>query len=110
MLMLITITPKGADAKTTLDVIARKMVDGVRQRRSEWKRGPIERKRFNGLDFVRIAWSGRNADSGLDTEGVHYVLRDGAQVVVLWTQDVVPEGRAALRLAEASIRTFRKPS
>ena len=108
MLMLIVVPAPKGDEKTTIGDVARKMAEEIKLKPEGVRRGPQEQGELGGLRFARLPWGGTHAEAGLPIRGVHYAARDGSRFVVLWTQDVMPEGKEALRLTEAAILSFRK--
>lgn len=106
MLMLAT-APIPSNDKSTLDQVAKKLVGGIRARRTKFHEDAPQHGSIGGLKFVLIRWSGI-AENGMKTRGFNYVAIDGSRLVELWSQDVLPGGEGALKLAEASILTCKK--
>jgi hypothetical protein len=105
-MLMVAIAPMKKGDKTSLDDLVAGAVGSVGKARTGFHKDKPEYGTMAGLKFVRVGWSGKMGS--FTTKGFHYVAKDGKQVVILWSQDVVPGGESALKLAEASIRTFRK--
>jgi hypothetical protein len=74
-----------------------------------WKTTKTERGKVNGLDFVRMTWSGTNETRDFAMHGFAYVYVDSKSFYVLGGQDIEPYNDKTLKLSETAALTFRKP-
>jgi hypothetical protein len=107
--LMIAVPPPGESVNLPLEQVAEKLLGGVKRGRANWRQDTPERGVVNGMNFVRIRWSGMEPGRTRKMEGFIYVALDGTSVIQLGSQDVVPHGKQTLPLAEASVLTFRKP-
>lgn len=84
------------------------LVSSLRARRRNWTQTATEKGLINDLVFVRTRWKAEDLSSGLKMHGFVYVAFIDDMLVQLSSQDVEPHHEAALKLAEASILTFKK--
>jgi hypothetical protein len=67
-----------------------------------------ERGQINGLTFMRVYWSGTDADKQRKRHGAMYAGKDGSTLIFISSQDVEPHHERALKLAETAALTFKK--
>jgi hypothetical protein len=79
-----------------------------KQQLERWSQLEPERGKVNGLDFLRVRWSGTDPRTKAKTSGFTYVAQDGENSVTLSGQATGPEQENALKLAEAAVLTFKK--
>jgi hypothetical protein len=74
-----------------------------------WKATKTERGKVNGLNFIRMRWSGTNETRDFAMHGFAYVYVDSKAFYVLGGQDIEPYSDKTLKLSEAAALSFRKP-
>lgn len=92
--------------KRSLEQILTKMIELIKEGKVNFSQGPIERGQINGLEFARCEWNGKFRDEPM--RGILYIAVDGPTILMLSTQDLEQYSIDALKVAEASIRTFKK--
>ena len=108
-LLIRVASPPPAEAKDgTLERHFEEMLEGFKRRRTNWMQTSPERGQINGMTFMRAYWSGIDADKQWKMHGFIYASKDGSVFILLSSQDVEPNHEQALKVAEASVLTFRK--
>ena len=92
----------------TLEQMSEMLTHTLRNETKKCKTDGPERSKINGIDFIRIRWSGIGIESNRETKGLIYLGRDGDRILQLTSKDFVPEGEKDLPLAEAAILSFKK--
>jgi hypothetical protein len=105
--MLVT-PPAGQADSTTLEVFLQEARAGVKRRRVDWTQTAAEGGQISGMNFLRARWTGTEPNKKWKMHGFIYVARDKSTFIQLSSQDVEPNHDSALKLAEASILTFKK--
>jgi len=80
----------------------------IERRRKQWSRTPTERGKVNGMTFVRSRWSGVDMNTGKKMRGFSYVTINNGELVQISSQDVEPNDKGDLEIAEAAALTFIK--
>lgn len=96
------------DEMPTLDEFMREMLDGVKRRRSDWLESKPRKVNINGLDFIRVSWTGIDIVSKKRMHGIMYTAIDKKKLIQIHTQDRDPYHNSSLKLGEKAILTFRK--
>lgn len=94
--------------KYTVETALDELLFSLRIKRRHWTRTTPEKGLINGLVFARTRWKGEDIASGFTLHGFVYVAILNDTLVQLSSQDVEPHHEAALKLAEASVLTFKK--
>ena len=84
------------------------MIGGIQRRRTNWSQTATERGKVNGLDFLRVRWSGAEKTKGSNMHGFIYVAQDGLNFIQIGSQDIEPHHEQSLKLAEAAVLTIKK--
>jgi hypothetical protein len=106
MVQVALVTPPRGQGFASPEQFLETMLGGVKRRRTDWTQSAVERGKVNGLEFLRVRWSG--TAEGRKMQGIMYAARDGDRFLQLATQDIEPHHTEALKLGEATIQTFRK--
>jgi hypothetical protein len=101
-------TPPPNEELPSLDIAILKLIQNIKNRRSDWQESGPSYGQIGGIDFVKKTWSGIDLQQDVKLAGVIYVALVDGKVVQLSTQDLDPQPDDGMKLAEASIRTFGK--
>jgi hypothetical protein len=108
MLGIVTV-PATEAGKHSVEQSLDKFLQSIQKSRGQdWKRNATEHGTVNGLPFVRARWSGSLPKSPFKVHGFNYVTLVKGQVIQLSSQDVEPDQREPLALAEAAALTFKR--
>lgn len=107
-MLMLAIAPIPSGTTSTVQQVAEQFIGAVQRRRTNFHQGRPQTGTIGGLKFVRIAWTGTASEISRKMEGIQYVAIDNGHVVEIWSQDVLPASRQALKLSEAAILSFRK--
>lgn len=108
VMLVIAQLPAKEARKYTPEQTLDKMLQGVQARRTkDWKRSATEHGMLNGLPFLRARWSGVAQEAPLKLRGFHYLTVLDGKIIQLSSQDLESNPNA-LKLAEASVLTFKK--
>jgi hypothetical protein len=107
LISLKSASPEGGK-DTTLEDYFREMLEGFHRRRANWTQTSPERGQINGLTFMRVYWSGTDADTQRKRHGVMYAGKDGSTLFFISSQDAEPHHERALKLAETAALTFKR--
>ncbi len=102
------VIPEKEVKEHNLEWAATQILAGMNSQRKDWKPEKAETGMVNGLTFVRIRWSGFDAEWKRKIQGVIYVMLDGDKPIALTGQDAFPESQKTLPMIEACILTFKK--
>jgi hypothetical protein len=92
----------------SLEQLSDRLIQGVKRKRANWKQNAPERSSINGIEFVRINWSGTNTDVNREMRGFSFIARDGDKILQISSQDIVPDGEKDLPITEAALLSFKK--
>jgi hypothetical protein len=92
----------------THEAALEKLLAGIERQRQDWKQSPTQKGTIAGQVFARAYWAGTSAEHGVKMRGLNYVMVEGRTILQVSSQDVEPHHTEALKLAEASVLTFRK--
>ena len=106
-LTITLVTPPPGET-ATLEEFLTSIAGGVQRRRTNWSQTATERGKVNGLEFLRVRWSGREKIKGANMHGFIYVAQDGSNFIQLSSQDIEPHHEQSLQLAEAATLTIKK--
>jgi hypothetical protein len=104
---MLAVLPAG-EKKASLDEYMRKLLDGVKRRRTGWVETAVEKGQINGLTFLRARWSGTDTSTNMPMHGFMYAAMDKETYIGLSSQDIDPNHDQPLKLAEAAVLTFKK--
>lgn len=107
MVMFTVITITEGD-RPTLEQFLSEMLDGVKKRRTNWSESKPQKMKINGLNALRISWSGIDRASKKWMHGVMIAFVDNSKFISAHTQDVEPFHIRSLELGEMSILTLKK--
>jgi hypothetical protein len=108
-IMVNTVLPgTGKPFTLTAEQAADNLLNAIKQGHTDWRQDKPEKGVVNGMDFVRVRWSGISSTKNRRMRGFIYLAFDGPKMLRLTSQDYVPEDEKSLPLAEASALTIRK--
>lgn len=109
---VVGITPL-SDPRISLDSLLKDVMDGLRNRKTNWSETRPERGTINGVTFARCSWSGVAAEAagpglaGRLMHGVAYTGVRGDQVIVIMCQDATAEYAQWLKQGELAAFSVR---
>jgi hypothetical protein len=111
-LTISVVTPPSSEVEKIkampLEQLSNQLIQSVKRKRANWKQDAPEKSTINGIEFVRINWSGTHIDVDREMRGFSYFARDGDKVLQISSQDIVPDGEKDLPITEAAILSFKK--
>ncbi len=108
LILSLIAAPEGAAQKYTPDKLAERLVEGVKRRRTDWQQDKTEQGIVNNLTFARIRWTAIEPSLNREMQGFLYAALDGNTIIQVTSQDVLPDAKQTLALAEAAVLTFKR--
>jgi hypothetical protein len=108
LLIRVASSPRGEAKERTLERHFDEMLEGFKRRRTNWTQTSPEHGQINGMAFIRAYWAGTDVDKQWKMHGFIYAGEGASVSILLSSQDVEPNHEQALKVAEASVLTFRK--